>query len=221
MVIQVLYQPAAQLLHQGRRQQGAGLQKMCDLAKNPGPALGGASHHDGVCAGSGQHLARFVGAVNVAIGHDGNMQCRFDRCNRVVARLATVALLPRAPVDGDHGHTRSLRRQRDGQRVLLTLAPAGAHLEGDRHVVRGTGGHDGLDDLQRQRLVLHQRRASPFVAHFFGRAAHIDVNDLRAAFDVVLRRLRHHGRVGAGNLYSDGAGLALVVGAARSLERIP
>jgi hypothetical protein len=75
--------------------------------------------------------------------------------------------------------------------------------------VRCAGGHHGLDDGQRQRLVLHQRAAGPLVAHLLGRAAHVDVDDLRAAVDVVLRRLGHHGGVGAGDLHRDRPRLAV------------
>jgi hypothetical protein len=54
-------------------------------------------------------------------------------------------------------------------------------------------------------FILHQRRASPFVAHFFGRAAHVDIDDLRAALNVVDRGICHHVRVCACDLHRDGA----------------
>ena len=69
-------------------------------------------------------------------------------------------------------------------------APAGAHLQRHRHAVRRAGGDHRLDDRERQRLVLHQRRAGPLVADLLGRAAHVDVDDLRAAVDVVGARPR-------------------------------
>ena len=82
-------------------------------------------------------------------------------------------------------------------------------------------GDHRLDDRQRQRLVLHQRRAGPLVAHLLGRAAHVDVDDLGAAGDVVGRGLGHHRRVGAGDLHRDRRGLAVVVGAPAGLQRRP
>jgi hypothetical protein len=78
-----------------------------------------------------------------------------------------------------------------------------------------------LHDLQGQGLVAHQRRTGPLVAHLLRRAAHVDVDDLRPAVDVVGRGLGHHGRIGAGDLDGDGTGLAGVVGPARGLERVP
>ena len=55
-------------------------------------------------------------------------------------------------------------------------------------------------------LVLHQGRTGPGVAHLLGRAAHVDVDDLRPALEVVARRLGHLLRVDAGDLHRDGAG---------------
>ena len=60
-----------------------------------------------------------------------------------------------------------------------------------------------------------------FVAHLFGGATHVDVNDLCTAIHVVQRSVCHHLRLGAGNLHRNGARLAFMVGAARSLQRVP
>ena len=116
-------------------------------------------------------------------------------------------------------HAFELPGQRHG--ILVLLAPAGAHLERDRHVVRCAGLHHGGGNLHGQRLVLHQRGARPFVAHLLGRAAHVDVDDLRAAFHVVDRGCGHHGCIGACDLHGNRPRLPGVVGAARSLEAVP
>jgi hypothetical protein len=62
---------------------------------------------------------------------------------------------------------------------------------------------------------------SRHVAHLLGRAAHIDVDDLRAPVHVVAGRLGHHPRLGAGNLHRDRLHLARVVGAAHGLLALP
>ena len=54
-----------------------------------------------------------------------------------------------------------------------------------------TAAHDGGDDPRHQRLVGKQRRAGRRVADLLRRAAHVDVDDLRAALDVVARRVGH------------------------------
>ena len=61
VVLQMVQQQALDLGHQGRCQQGAVLQEMVDLAKNPRSALGRAANHHGICAGGLQHRLGFMG----------------------------------------------------------------------------------------------------------------------------------------------------------------
>ena len=72
-----------------------------------------------------------------------------------------------------------------------------------------------------QRLVLQQRRTGRDVADLFRRAAHVDVDDLRAALDVVASCLGHHRRIGTGDLHNDRLDLAAMVGASQGLGRVP
>ena len=122
---------------------------------------------------------------------------------------------------GNHLHPGAFGGARNADGVFMARRPAGAHLQRHRNAVRQAGGHHRLDDLQRQGFVLHQRRAGPLVADLFGRAAHVDVDDLRASVDVVGRGVGHHLRVGAGDLHRDWRGFALMVGAARGFQRVP
>ena len=159
---------------------------MCDLAKNPGPALRRAADHDArrhPWRPAPRALSR--GESMSPLATTGTAQRGLDGGNGVVLGGALVALLARAAVHRDHLHAGRLGRARQAHRILFGLAPAGAHLQRDRHAVRSAGRDHGFDDLQRQRLVLHQGRAGPLVADFLGRAAHVDVDDLRAAVDVV------------------------------------
>ena len=150
----------------------------------------------------------------------GNAQRGLHGGHGVVLGLAAVALLARAAVHRDHRDAGVLGGARQAQRVAFAVAPAAAHLQRHRHAVRRAGGDHGLDDGQRQRLVPHQRRAGPLVAHLLRRATHVDVDDLRAAVDVVARGVGHHRGVDAGDLHRDRRALAVVVGAARGLQRI-
>ena len=79
----------------------------------------------------------------------------------------------------------------------------------------------GLNNVKGKFFVLHQRRASPFIADFFGRAAHVDVNDLCAPVHVVGRSVIHHLRVRARNLHCNRLGLAVVVGASGGFQAVP
>lgn len=45
--------------------------------------------------------------------------------------------------------------------------------------------------------------AGQHVAHFLGRTAHIDVDDLRPVIHIEARRVGQRGRVGAGDLHAD------------------
>ena len=199
----------------------ASLQKMGDFAKNPGLALCGTADHDGIGACALQHLARLLRAGDVAVGHHRNTQCSLHSCNRVVFSVALVPLFAGAAVHRDHLHTSVLCGQGNRQGVFMALTPAGAHLERDWDVGRSAGLHHRINDGQRQRFVLHERGSGPFVADLLGRAAHVDVNDLRATVHVEARGLRHHRGVGARDLHRNRARLAVVVGAARGLECVP
>ena len=64
--------------------------------------------------------------------------------------------------------------------VAVLGVPAGADLQRHRYAHRGD---DGLEDLRDQRLVAQQRRAARASADLLGRAAHVQVDDLRAALD--------------------------------------
>jgi hypothetical protein len=126
---------------------------------------------------------------------------------------ALVALLARAAVHREHRDA-GASAARAMRTALRSAAPAGAHLQRHRHVARRAGRDHRLDDRERQRLVLHQRRAGPLVAHLLGRAAHVDVDDLRAAVDVVGARPRPSSRRRCRRSAPRSGGLAVVVGAA-------
>ena len=114
-------------------------------------------------------------------------------------------------------------RRATRQRVFVVAIPAGADLQRDGHGVRPDAhrAHHCLDDALHQRLVLQQRRTRGHVAHFLGRAAHVDVDDLRAVRHVVASGFGHHGRIGAGDLHGNRLDLARVVGAAHGLFAFP
>ena len=124
-------------------------------------------------------------------------------------------------MDGEHLHPRLFCGQGQRQGIFVLSVPTGAHLQGDRHAQGRTGLDHRFHNGQRQRWVLHQRRSRPHIADFFGRAAHVDVDDLRAVVDVVARGIGHHLRVGTGNLHRDRPALATVVGTAHGFGGVP
>ncbi len=66
-----------------------------------------------------------------------------------------------------------------------------------------------------------QRRACRGVAHLLRRATHVDVDDLRAAVDVVACRLGHHRRIGTRDLHGDRRRLTRVIGTPARLVGAP
>jgi hypothetical protein len=119
-----------------------------------------------------------------------------------------------AAVQGQHRNAGLLGHARDGQRILVFAVPAGAELQGDRHVDRP---HHRFQDALHQVFVLQQGRTAPVVAHFLDRAAHVDVDDLGAALDVEPGAVGQVFRVGAGDLHRLRLHLAFVIGTARTL----
>jgi hypothetical protein len=168
-----------------------------------------------VCA---QHRARPWRAVDVAVGHHRDAQRGLHRGHGVVFGAPLVALLARAAVHGEHRHAGALAA-RASCSALRSLSHQPVRIFSVTGTPRGAQAATTASTMAAPAARAHQRRAGPLVAHLLGRAAHVDVDDLRAAVDVVARGVGHLGRVDAGDLHRDRAGLAVVVGAARGLQR--
>ena len=84
----------------------------------------------------------------------------------------------------EHLYTGVFSQFRYAYCVAVAAIPARAYLESNGHTNRA---HDGLNDACDQRFILQERGARHHVAHLLRRAAHVDVDDLRAFVHVVLR----------------------------------
>ena len=135
---------------------------------------------------------------------------RLHRADRRVLDRPRERARARPAVHGERCHPRRLGDARDRHRVAMSGIAAGADLERHRHVDRPD---DRREDRPDERLVREQRGARGDVADLLRGAAHVDVDDLRAACDVVARRVRHEGGIRAGDLHRDRRRLALVVSA--------
>ena len=94
----------------------------------------------------------------------------------------------------------------------MFIVPAQTGFEGNGYVHRVD---NGFQDFGNQRLVLHQCAACLNIADFFGRTAHVYINDLRAQADVIPRSFRHLLRITAGNLHGHHSALAFKIAAAQ------
>ena len=79
----------------------------------------------------------------------------------------------------------------DGENVFVFIVPAEPRFKGYGNVY---GAHHGVEYSGDEGFVLQQCAACQYVAHFFDGAAHVDVDDLRAEGDVVLRGGGEFGR---------------------------
>ena len=173
----MLDQHAVNLGHFRQREMLAGCQIMADLAEYPRPALRSAADHDRIGPGVFEHLLGLLRRVDVAVGDDRNAHCGLYRGDGVVLGMSRVGASAGAAVHGQRLDARALGDARDCERIFMLRVPAGADLQRHRHVYRA---HHGIEYPANQRLVLQQRRARHHVADFLGRAAHVDVDDLRA-----------------------------------------
>ena len=160
-------------------------------------------------------------AVDIAIGHHGDADSGLDCGDGVVFGLFLIALLARAAMHGEHGYPRIFGQPSQLHGIAALRRPAGAHFQRYGHTVRITSRNHCVDDLHGQGFILHQGRACPFLAHLFGRAAHVDIDDLRATIDVVACGVGHFFRVDPRDLYGDRPRLARVIGPAGGFQRVP
>ena len=108
---------------------------------------------------------------------------------------------------GDHANAGSFRAARELRRIDAGVIPAEPHFQRDRHA---HGGDGCLDQGQRVIEIAHQRRAGGAVGHLLGRAAHVDVDDVRALRLGDAGAFRHPMRLAAGELHDvDGDALSL------------
>ena len=96
--------------------------------------------------------------------------------------------------------------------------PPGAYFQRDGNIYRA---YHGIEYPAHQRLILQQRGARHHVADFLGRAAHVDIDDLRALRHVIASSFSHHCRVGARDLHRDRIYFSFVIGAATGLFGTP
>jgi hypothetical protein len=113
-------------------------------------------------------------------------------------------------VDHERGDTAGGGDARDRDTVAMFAIPAGASFECHRNAIADRT-HHRVEDARDQRFVLQQRRPAQSIADFFRRAAHVDVDDLRAEIDVATRRFGERLGFCTRQLHHAWLGLALVI----------
>ena len=101
---------------------------------------------------------------------------------------------------------------RDDMDIFVIVVPAQAGFQGNRHIHRFD---HCIQNIGHQRLVLQQSAAGEHIAHFFGGAAHIDIDHLRALRHVITRGFGQLRRLAAGNLHHAHALFSFKIAAAQ------
>ena len=117
-----------------------------------------------------------------------------------------------------HLHTGRLCHPSDSDRVAVCRIPTGPIFQRHRHVDRLD---HRLHDPPHERLVPEQGRTAGDLADLARRAAHVQVDDLRAAVDVVAGGVGQHCGIGAYQLHHDRRRLAVVIEPTRRLAAGP
>ncbi len=112
--------------------------------------------------------------------------------------LALIELAARAAVHRHHADARLLGTACEDWRVECAFVPAEPHLDRHRHLDRA---NHGLDQRQRMVEVAHQGRAGTAAGDLLGRAAHVDIDDVRPLAGGYTRAFSHMCCLAAGELH--------------------
>ena len=177
-----------------------GIEPVHHLRQQPRPAISTAPDHQAVSARLFKRRGAVRDGADIAVDDHRDRDRVLDRANERPVCLAPVHLVAGAAMDGDHLHAQILCNPRQFGGVEAIVAPAHPHLDRDRHLNRLDG---GLDQPCRQRNVAHQGGTGIAVDHLLYRAAHIDIDDRRAAIFDQLGCLAHLHRIAADQLHRD------------------
>ena len=164
------------------------VQRPVDLSKQPGISLSPPARHYRVAAGFPQHAHRVRAGKNIAIAEHGDGHRLLHLPDDTPVRLAGVKLIPGAGVDGDSLRPVVLTDFGDFHGVDAVRIPAGADFR--RHRQAGSIRRRPHDFPQQGRFP-HQGAALPRSGDFRGRAAEIQVNELKPRLRKLRRRSRH------------------------------
>src|SRR5579883_1463696 len=208
----------------GNRTRLAPFHAVADLRDQPRVSQGGAAQHDRVYSAFAHALHRGARIVEIAVADHGNVDGEFEASDVFPVRMAFIKLPRRARVQRHGLYAHPLRALGDVGVDQVVFAPAQAHLHRDGAIDRvDDGSHDLLAPLD----VAQARGTAVDLRDFWGGAAEVDVDDVRAAFAHDARGFGHDLRVVAPELRAHGFLEAVLIdhlhralGARRVLQRV-
>ena len=198
-------QQALHLAKRQRRQQLSSVQIMLDFPEDPGSPLSSAAYHQGVGPGVVEHCSGFMRVSNIPIRDNRNGNTLLNCPNAVVFRVAVKQTGAGSAVNRQ-GLNTTVFGQLGNLHSYDALAPSRCESSAlPAHPPRQPprGGSVLPDPGTATRRT---RQAS---GSLFGRASHIDVDDLRAAGHVDTRGGGHIIRIASGNLHGADPGSSL------------
>ena len=152
-----------------------------NLAEDPGIGSGGAADHDRVASGLRNHRAGVLGCADIAVADDRNFDRLLDGRDPLPARIAAIALLARAGVQGDATKPTGFREFREFHADNFLVVPAGAelHRKGDLY-----GGANSFKDFSDGGKIAQQARPAVALDDLLRRTTEIQVDQVETkAFD--------------------------------------
>src|SRR6185437_10339364 len=119
------------------------------------------------------------GRANVAVAGDGNGNSLFNTGNPVPLRLAGVALLAGARMEGQAIEAFGLGHARQLHADDLRIVPSGAKFDRERN---RDGFADGAEDFTDSGQVAEQAGAAIAADDALGRATEVEIDQVKAGF---------------------------------------
>ncbi len=159
------------------RQQLPCVQIMLDFPEDPRSSLSSATYHQGVSPRIVEHCSGFVRVSNVSVRDNRNGNVLLNCPNAVVLSFSLKQAGAGASMNGQSLNATAFSQLGNFYAITILCIPAGANFQRNRHVY---GIDHGGENVLNQLWILQQRRAGHLTIHLFSRAAHVDIDNLRA-----------------------------------------
>ena len=177
------------------------VEPMHHLAQQPRFAIGPAANHHAICTGEPQGFFGIFDRADIAIDDHRQGNGLLNVRNKFPVRMAFIHLASGAAMHRDHLRAEIFGNMGEFGCIAAIIIPTRPHFHRHRYVDRL---HRRIDQRRGQRQIPHQGGTGIPVHNLFDRAAHIDVDNRRAAILVQTRCLGHHLGFATSKLHRNG-----------------